>query len=78
MILDADLVRIQAWIDAKNASMPEHVREQVRNEIEVTNRTVTISECRPPWREDLGPEWTKLPVARLRYPVSEGMVAVLV
>ncbi|WP_370584443.1 DUF3024 domain-containing protein [Ornithinimicrobium cryptoxanthini] len=24
-------------------------------------------ERRAPWREDLGPEWTSLPIARLRY-----------
>jgi hypothetical protein len=24
-------------------------------------------ECRLPWRDGLGPEWTRLPVARLRY-----------
>lgn len=70
MILDADLERIQAWVDAKNESIPEHVRGQIRYEIETTNRAVTILECRPPWREDMGPEWTKLPVARLRYTQS--------
>lgn len=67
MILDADLELIQAWVDAKNESIPEHVREQIRYELETTNRIVTILECRPPWRDDLGPEWTRLPVARLRY-----------
>jgi hypothetical protein len=24
-------------------------------------------ECRPPWREDYGPDWTRSPIARLRY-----------
>ncbi len=24
-------------------------------------------ECRPPWRDELGAEWTRFPVARLRY-----------
>jgi hypothetical protein len=67
VMLDADLARIQAWIDEKNESIPEHIREQIRYEIGSTNRTVTILECRPPWRDDLGPEWTRLPVARLRY-----------
>ena len=28
---------------------------------------LTIVECRPPWRKDLGPEWTRFPIARLRY-----------
>ena len=28
---------------------------------------LTICECRPPWREDLGPDRTRFPIARLRY-----------
>lgn len=29
--------------------------------------SVTIVERRPPWREDYGPEWSRLTVAQLRY-----------
>lgn len=36
-------------------------------EADVATRHVTVVECRPPWRDDLGPEWTRLPIARLRY-----------
>ncbi len=32
----------------------------------------TILECRPPWREDFGPEWTRQEIARLRYTNSTG------
>lgn len=28
---------------------------------------VTICECQPPRREDIGPEWTRFPIARLCY-----------
>ena len=28
---------------------------------------LTIVECRPPWRNDMGAEWTRFPIARLRY-----------
>ncbi len=28
---------------------------------------VTIMECRPPWREDFGPDWTRRAIARFRY-----------
>ena len=28
---------------------------------------LTILECRPPWRPEYGPEWTRFPIARLRY-----------
>lgn len=40
--------------------------------MDVTDRTVTILECRPPWRPDFGPEWTRFPVARLRYTMTRG------
>lgn len=30
-------------------------------------QALTIIECRPPWREDYGPERTRSPIARLRY-----------
>ena len=29
-------------------------------------RQLTVVECRAPWREDFGPEWTRFPIARLR------------
>ncbi|MFL6110051.1 MAG: hypothetical protein ACJ786_01660 [Catenulispora sp.] len=47
--------------------MPEHARHQVRVECQVALRHLTIVERREPWREDLGPEWTSFPIARLRY-----------
>ena len=28
---------------------------------------LTIAECRPSWRNDTGTEWTRFPIARLRY-----------
>src|ERR1700686_1456473 len=36
-------------------------------------RHLTICECRPPWREDLGPEWTRFPIARLHYTKTTGL-----
>jgi len=47
--------------------VPDGVRDQVRVEVDVAARYLTIVECRPPWRADVGPEWTRLPIARLRY-----------
>ena len=40
---------------------------QVRVGREVAPRHLTIIERRAPWREDFGPEWSSLPIARLRY-----------
>lgn len=67
MIPENALDLIRRWADRK---VPEHVREQIRLELDVTDRTVTILECRPPWRSDYGPEWTRFPIARLRYTKS--------
>jgi hypothetical protein len=61
---DLDLARVQRWCAAR---VPEHARHQVRIEYDVAARYVTIVERRAPWREDAGPEWTSLPVARLRH-----------
>ena len=38
-----------------------------RARAEQSRQAVTIVECRPPWREDYGPEWTRMRIARLRY-----------
>ncbi len=48
-------------------------RAQVRVEAEVDTRAVTIVERRPPWREDFGREWTRSPIARLRYVQRTGV-----
>jgi hypothetical protein len=61
---ETDVARVQRWCRAR---VPEHVRDQVRVEVDVAARHVTIVECRPPWRADTGAEWTRFPIARLRY-----------
>jgi hypothetical protein len=62
-----DVARVRGWIDARNAALPEGAVGQIRYEMDVDPLSVTIFECRPPWRKDFGPEWTRSPVARLRY-----------
>lgn len=69
MIPDLDLQRIRRWAAAR---VSEDLREEIRIEFDVTDRAVTILECRPPWDPEYGPEWTRLPVARLRYTKSRG------
>jgi hypothetical protein len=51
--------------------MPPEAREHVRVELEQERQAVNIVERRPPWREDYGPEWSRLPIARLRYVASK-------
>ena len=55
---------MQRWCRGR---VPEHVRDEVRVEADVAQRYLTIVECRPPWRADFGPDWTRFPIARLRY-----------
>nr|GLK33700.1 hypothetical protein GCM10017611_05420 [Rhodococcus wratislaviensis] len=61
---ELDIARVQRWCVAR---VPEHARHHVRLECEVAARHLTIVERRAPWCADVGPEWTSLPIARLRY-----------
>jgi hypothetical protein len=61
---ELDVARVRRWCEQR---VPAHVRDQVRVECDVGLRHLTIVECRPPWRPEADPEWTRLPVARLRY-----------
>jgi hypothetical protein len=65
---ETDLARISRWVQRENERIPPDARDQVRVEADFDERSVTILECRPPWDpERVGPEWTRVPVARLRY-----------
>lgn len=65
---ETDVARIGRWISQQNERVPPHARDQVRVEADIDERSVTILECRPPWDpEQMGPEWTRSAVARLRY-----------
>ena len=61
---ETDVARVQRWCRAR---VPEHVREEVRVDADVAERHVTIVECRPSWQAEVGSEWTRFPIARLRY-----------
>lgn len=71
MLPETDLARINRWVQAQNNRIPPHAREEVRIEAGFNDRSVTILECRPPWDPaGMGSEWTRVPVARLRYTKS--------
>ena len=61
---ELDLARIRHYVDAR---VPSRVAAQVRMEAVVRGTAVTIVECRRPWRADLGPAWSRFPIAQLRY-----------
>lgn len=65
---ELDVAQVQRWCAAR---VPEHARHQVRVECDTAPRHLAIVERRPPWREDFGPDWTSLPIARLRYTVAD-------
>ncbi len=64
------MVRVQRWCQRR---VPEQVRDEVRVEVDVAERHLTIVECRPPWRAGMGSEWTRFPIARLRYAKTAGV-----
>lgn len=43
------------------------MQDQLRVEAVTDERSIIIEECRPPWRKDANDEWSRQPVARLRY-----------
>ncbi|MCO1658557.1 DUF3024 domain-containing protein [Pseudonocardia humida] len=61
---EPDVARVRSWCEAR---VPERVRDQIRVECDVAPRHLTVVECRPPWKADAGAEWTRFPVARMRY-----------
>ncbi|HLE38210.1 MAG TPA: DUF3024 domain-containing protein [Acidimicrobiia bacterium] len=67
-----DVARVRRWVAARNAALPEPTIGKIRYELEEALRHLTISECRPPWRPEYGPDWTRRGVARLRYTATRG------
>lgn len=64
MIPETDVADVQKWARGRT---PTEFRDQMRVEVDVTPRGLTILECRPPWSGDYGPEWTRSPIARMAY-----------
>jgi hypothetical protein len=69
---ETDVARVRRWVAEQNERIGEHIGE-MRVEMDVEPRAITIVECRPPWREDLGPTWTRQQIARLRHTKSTGV-----
>ncbi len=69
-IPDLDLRRIQRFCDGR---VPSHLRDEIRVELEARGDSITIVERRAPWTPEAGPEWTRVPVARLRHLAARGV-----
>lgn len=70
MLPELDVQRVRRWCAAR---VPERLHDELRVVVDVAPRHLTIVEARPPWREDFGPEWTRFPIARLRYTKATGL-----
>ncbi|MGH2512589.1 MAG: DUF3024 domain-containing protein [Candidatus Limnocylindrales bacterium] len=64
VLSDLDLAKIRRYIAVR---VPDHMAGQIRLELTVRGKSVTIVERRPPWRADVGPEWSSLAVAEFRF-----------
>jgi hypothetical protein len=64
LLPEIDLAKIRRYAEGR---VPAHARHQVRIELEVSGGSVTIVECRAPWTPEVGPEWIRHPIARLRF-----------
>jgi hypothetical protein len=55
---------IRRWAEGR---VPVEHQDKVRIEIGVRGASVTIFELRPPWSADVGPDWSRRPIAQLRH-----------
>jgi hypothetical protein len=69
---ETDLVRARRWVAEQNDQIGGHI-DEMRIEMDVDARAMTILECRPSWPEDSGSEWIRQEIARLRYTKSTGL-----
>ncbi len=56
---EIDLARVRRFVNRRNNEIPPGARHEIRIEMDVTPTSVTIVECRPPWRPEYGAEWTR-------------------
>ncbi len=62
------LEAVRRYCDTK---VPAEHRDKMRVEHGVRGKAITVYECRPPWQPELGPDWTRHPVAQLRYDAQD-------
>jgi hypothetical protein len=63
-VRDAAVARVRRYCEER---VPLESRSQMRLEHSVRGNAITIVERRPPWSEVVGPEWTSMKIAQLRY-----------
>lgn len=68
-IPELDLMRIYRYAAER---VPLDLQDQIRMEVDIRGKTVTIVECRPPWPGDSDPEWSRQGVARIKFDGATG------
>lgn len=68
-IPETEVARVRRWC-RRRLAVQQH--DQLRVEFEQPGNALTILECCPAWRPDLGPGWSRHGVARLLYNASSG------
>jgi hypothetical protein len=63
-VRQAAVAQVERYCETR---VPEDMRSHVRIEHSVRGNAITIVERRPPWRDDIGAEWSSTKVAQLRY-----------
>lgn len=56
--------KVEAFCETR---IPAHARDEIQLEHGVRGNAITIVERRPPWLAELGPDWTSMKIAQLRY-----------
>jgi len=63
LLPELDVEKLRRFCGAR---VPDRLRDEVRLEVTTRGKHVSVHECRPVWRGAPG-EWTRMPVAQLRY-----------
>ena len=61
---EAAVAAVRRYCDNK---IPANLRNEIRVEDSVRGKSTTVHECRPPWDGTADDEFTRQPVAQLRY-----------
>jgi len=69
---DVAVGKVRRFCEAQNR---HDLADKLRNDFDVRGRSITIVECRPPWDGSPG-EWTRTPIAQIRYDAETGRYAV--
>jgi hypothetical protein len=63
-VLDPAISLIATYCATK---VPAKHDGKLRIEYKVRGNTITIHECRPPWRKEIGPDWTRMRICTFEW-----------